>query len=318
MIRRDGSHIWVEVKAISLNEYSFGQELITSNTDVTERVEAERRYNEEIAYREISLSGCFAVLHCDLTDNTVLRQRDISSLTGVDFCGDSFDGIIEKTAAAMPESARDAFLSAVSREALLASFAHGRQSGMMYIFSTVSRIWLRFEYYVVNNPGSGHTEAIIYTYSAQRQVLSEKLVDILSTHFFDYISCIDVETGMFEIYYYSDKYIERPPYDRGHYPSACEELIRRYADSQNADAEIAAMNLDRVKEGLGESAFYTTLVHLKDDSGKVHLKKLTYTYLDESHTQIILAQSDVRNVTRCVGNSKKLLNEVKDERGNLS
>lgn len=60
--KKNGEAIWLEVKGVSLTQFSFGYELFISCRDITLRVETEKKYAEEVAVREASIQAARASL----------------------------------------------------------------------------------------------------------------------------------------------------------------------------------------------------------------------------------------------------------------
>lgn len=90
-IRKDGSTFWLEIKAASLTEYPYGQEVFTSCHDVTRYVEAEQRYKEEVLLRDVSMQVMFSTIHCDLTENRVSRSYNLPAVIGKEYGDESID-----------------------------------------------------------------------------------------------------------------------------------------------------------------------------------------------------------------------------------
>ena len=311
MMRKDGVMMWGEVKAISLHEFSFGQELFTACRDVTEREESKRAFQKEVAYREVSLKNCYATFHCDLSANKILRERDASALTGSSEVIKKADIMLRTIASAAPKGAdREMFIRIFDREAMLEAFSQGETSQSLFLYNNVGRRWLRMEYHLVNNPANDHVEALIYSYDIQKQVLSMKMMDTITKYFFDYVGYIDIESGIYETLYTSDKSVKQSFALKGSYMEALEWQKDRYAVPDKGEDDLKAMSLETVIKKLSERAFYSHKHGIRDDGGNIIEKKTIFTYLDETRRQIVAAQCDARVTEELF---KKLLQNGNDE-----
>lgn len=293
-VRKDQSEFWLEIRAASLTEYSYGQELFTSCRDVSKRVEAERRCKEEILLREVSMQVMFSNIHCDLTDNKVTRQHNLSPLLGAAAADASFDQLIALAADAAPDGPeKDRFLASFSRDALLAAFARGDVYGNIVLYNKNTRRWFRNEHLVVKNPVNGHIYALIYVFDIQKQVLSERMLKIFLDQFFDFVGLIDTDTGLIEPYYYAEGVFREQHEEKRDYAALCAEKFRLYGSGGSADAQGLAVDLRTVRARLERAAFYSVKLRLTGYDAQPLLKKITFTYLDASRDTIIVAQSDL-------------------------
>lgn len=300
-IKKGGATIWLELKGINLTHYSYGYELCLSCRDVTPRVEAERKYAEEVAVRDASLQGFYASFHCDLTANTVLRSRDMQRVVGREVGGGSVDGILCEIAGAIagtPYRAR--FLQVFDRGRLLAAYDEKNTFGSVRAFHTLARRWLRSDYVLIQNPYSSHLEAAIYLYDIQQQTLAEKMMTAISDHFFEYIGLIDAELGAFEAYYYAQGVFRSEVLGKRDYAAICEEKLRAFALKEEYEAQRNAVRLETIQHMLSEKSYYSTTLHIRNYDGAMLYKKVTYTYLDDTHTMIVMAQSDIVALSRLV------------------
>ncbi len=306
-VRKDGTVFWLEVKAASLTEYSYGQEVFTSCRDVTQQVEAERRYKEEVLLRDISMQVMFANLHCDLTENRISRSYHLPAVTGKAYNGETIDQVIRMIADAAPENAeKERFLNTLNREALLRAYESGEVYGNVVLYNQHIRRWFRNEYLVVQNPASGNIHALLYMLDMQKQVLSESMLGIFFEKFFDFVALIDVEAETIESYYLAQDVFGGGNPGKRLYQSACDDAfaLRGYAETK--DGERNAVALRTVRDRLEQSEFYSTVVHLRGDDQAPMEKKLTYTYLDGNRNMIIMAQSDIHALLRLMQRHKAL------------
>lgn len=296
MLRADNSDVWVEVKAISLQVFSYGQELFTACRDVTARIDAERRYKRELMYREASLRGFFASLHIDLQSNTVMLNRGVEQLIGRPLAGERADALLKLIASSIPEGeSKEAYLKQYNRGELLAAFERDELFGKMRIFNTVARRWLRLDYILLQNPSTEHIEALIYACDIQNHVLADKMLNIISERFFDYIGCIDVETKQLQTWFVSDKYRGLELGGQSTFPDCCAEQLRR----TNSKADLAELSIENIMNKLECAPFYSAAVEIIDSNGTVSSKTVTFTYLSDNHEQIIAAQTELRNALNC-------------------
>ncbi len=304
-VRKDGTKFWLEIKAASLTEYSYGQELFTSCRDVTKRVEAEQRYKEELLLREVSMQVMFSNIHCDLTENIITRHQNLSDIIGKDYKGETLDELIRLVADAAPESPdQRRYLAAFNHDALIEAFNRGDVYGNIVLYNKNTHRWFRNEYLVVKNPASGNIHALIYIFDIQKQVLAESMLKMFLDQFFDFVGVIDTDTQMIEPYYYADGVFRMQYAEKREYAALCSEKLKLYGSGHRTEQQSLAIDLGTVRAKLEDNAFYSTTLELLNYDGKPLKKKITYTYLDDTRDSIIVAQSDLSGLMRFVQEHK--------------
>lgn len=298
-VRKDGTTLWLEVKAASLTAYSYGQELFTTFRDVTQRVEAEQKYNEEVLLRDVSMQVMFSNLHCDLTENVITRHYNLKAMLGVEYGGETLDQILRLVADAAPDGAeKSRFLSLFNRRAFFETYQKGNLYGNVTLYNRYAKRWFRNEYLLIKNPVNGHIHALIYIFDIQQEVISQKVLTIVMDKFFEYVGLIDAETEMVESYYYAENTFEEQYAGKRYYPDLCRDKLLLYGDADAAADESEAIALPTIRARLDKAQFYSTVLHMKTKTGQPIQKKVTYCYLDEARDTIIVAQSDTHALER--------------------
>ncbi len=304
LFREDNATLWVNVKAISAKAYSFGREIFASCTDISARVEAERKYREELLYRTAVAKDSLAYAHCDLTHNAVTRFTTSVSALKSDAFGGTADGLISHISQHLPEGEeREEFLRAFNRDAMLAAYAEDRREGGVTSFDRQLRRWIRTEYYLMGNPTRGTVEALIHTRDIHQKWLSKHVIDVIAQRFFDYIGCIDTVTGVCEPCYQSERIERLPQKVISQYHKGYAELVRQTVVPEDVEQTIAHMDLAYVRQRLETTRFYTCLTRMREGSD-VRQKQILFTYLDSAKRLLIIARSDLGDLSALADEQK--------------
>lgn len=293
----DGSVHWFQCCFISAKTYSYGTEIFATCRDITERVEAQNKYQAELAYRTALFKNCAAWVHCNLTLNEVLYEKN-------NLFGDKearHYTTVDAIALALRENtsaggAEHYIPSLFDREKLIKDFIHGKTFYTEARFAAALRRWMRFDYHLIQNPVSGDIEVLICMNDTQHKKISQTILKIISTHFFDYIGCIDVKTGDFEFYFKAEKPIRRLKEPMTNYIDVYKKQIQCSVYAEDQEKAIASMELSYVQEQLQKSEFYSLVIRVSELDEEIRYKKISFTYLDAEHQMIIIARSDIQNL----------------------
>ncbi|NCD03447.1 MAG: PAS domain S-box protein [Clostridia bacterium] len=293
----DGSVHWFQCCFISAKTYSYGIEIFATCRDITERVEAQNKYQAELAYRTALFKSCIAWVHCNLTLNAVLYEKNNVSGDKEERHYTTADAIAlalqENTSAG---GAEHHIPSLFDRKTLINDFTHGKTFYTETRFAAALRRWIRLDYHLIQNPVSGDIEVLICMNDTQHKKISRAILKIISTHFFDYIGCVDVKTGGFEFYFKAEKPIRRLEEPMTNYIDVYKKQIQCSVYAEDQEKAIASMELSHVQGQLQKSEFYSFVIRVIEMDDKIHYKKISFTYLDAEHQMIIIARSDIQNL----------------------
>ena len=238
VFRKDKSYFWMELKAASVTEYSYGQEVFTFFRDITKRVEAEQHLKEEVLLRDVSMQIMFSNIHCNLTTNQVSRYLNLQEILGDDYKNESIDELLIKIADKSQDGPeKEEFLAQYNRAAFLRAYEEGRLFGSAVLFNKRINHWFRNDYLIVRNSVSGDIHVLVYMFDIQKQVLMQKLLGIMFQKLFDFVGIIDVEAETIEPYFYAEGVFQENYLGKVHYyPSVCEKNVNgKYFPAKNGN-----------------------------------------------------------------------------------
>jgi signal transduction histidine kinase/ActR/RegA family two-component response regulator len=263
----------------------------------------ESRAYEQSLERLLAVSpDALCVFHLNLTRNTHSGERGTSRYF-TDLChGDTVDALFEAVAAAIrePEEAA-AFRALFARERLLREFGQQRpQAAMAYHRRVDSGETHLVKAYLsmLQNPGSGDVEGIIYSVDIDRQEKEEKVISAITNREYDYIALIDTETRKIHYQYTAQKAGASVYLKMGDYDAVMKEAVASLRAPEELTAHYESISYRRVLEALEQQEEYSYLFPYAAQSGAILQKKITYRYLDERRAEILFFRSDVTEEIR--------------------
>ena len=303
-IKKDKSTIYIRLKAISLNEYSFGKELFTSCQDVTSLVLAQQKYQKEIDYRNISTQCLYSTIICDLSDNKIVRYTDDNHIIGYDLKPLSVNELLKEIISFIPnQDDINKQKVKLNCQELINSYYNNNSLDSFKIYSSISNRWLRLDYYLIKNPFNNHIECLIYVIDIQKETVSTKALEIITDSFFDFIGIINIEKEDIEIFYSSNDIYElnKPK----NYFKELKTKLLKLDNQNNLNDEIKYFEINHICKELETQKYYSRKINIEnntsDSSQKIskHIicKNIYYTYMDDYKKTMIIAQSDYDNLS---------------------
>lgn len=270
--KKNGRMAWVCVRVLSLKEFTYGTELFITYEDITTRVEAQNKYQEDLRYRREMLKKELGWVYCDITENRIIfleGQQSVGYVTQDPKNMEELCGIIAKH---IPiEAERKKIVTMFQCSAMRENYAKGNTSGETAYYDVVHQRWIGIKYEIIVNPDNGNLEAFISIKDRQKDMMSKTVMDILTNRFFDYIGFVDVKSGKVDCF-----------------QQANQEII--------VPKQIDAGRVLEVQKQLEEKEFYSIFLSIEDKQGRIRKKKIMYHYMSPAHHMLIIAMSDVERL----------------------
>lgn len=171
--------------------------------------------------------------------------------------------------------------------------------------------WVTTYIALVQNPHTQDIEALLYSVDSNEGMLAKLISERLSKENYEFTSLINVKTRKIS---FLDAQLDST------IPHSCEDFdqdILAAAKSILLPESIAkmtqAVNLDRIQKELDSSAKYTYSFTLEQGEGKGQVKLLTFSYLDDTHEEILMARSDVSEAVEAEAEQARVLQSALDE-----
>ena len=293
-IHSSGNYVPVEVyyrvweipgEALYLNGYY---------RDISEKVALEENYQRNLTYREINDRNSLGSFHLNVTKNTI--DDGIShepKILAMNQDG-MLSGFLEKAAAMQhnPESEKT-FKTLFSQKALLESYASGNNQIIFdHAFSLIPNrfLWIRSMVNLFKNPETGDIEGFIYTRDISDEYTLNLVMHAVVNNNFDFIVVINLQSKNYRSFL-SNKRVVTEFQKRGNYNDVTVRGLQSIIHPEDRDAALRSMQLPFIikelkKNGRLELRFRAII------NGEVCHKKYAYTFLDETHRDIIFSRVD--------------------------
>ena len=272
-----------------------------TQTDVTEQVRREMRYQEELLRRQALEGDLTSSLAVNLTRDEV--QECIIDNVRVDSVavGKPLAWAVEQELAHMPEEKdRDALLAFFEPERLRSSFrASDATQSLDYLrrFPDGKVRWAKCRVDMTENPENGDKMLFAYVRDNHVEKVNELAFERVLEGVIDYITCLDISTG--QARFVREPSAEALPLDGLGASFDFEESTRRSAlllpDPEERQALLARYTVKNLVEELQEKPVVTFGCWLESD-GERRRKELRTFFIGRSKSTIISIQRDITDM----------------------
>lgn len=310
----DGEYRWLKTVYTTVrNDAGRPTKAVGSVMDITEQMKMEQRYRDFEAYQYLMLDHSFGAFKMNVTRDTVEEviccSDGIGELAHAEsltmFCSLSMRNIPQK-------NDRTLHRKVFSRENLLKGFDEGRSHVEMecrYQLDGRTCHWVKLVMNLAKNPSTGDIVGFTYADDINDEKLMEFVVDNLLGQDFDLVLCIDGATDEFRV-------LEQTKTDRRCFGSVRQgfeqhaaALIRQSVHPDDRESCLAQLTLRNVHAQLRQAPKAEYVMRAVTFEGTPMVKRVTFSYLDESDQTILYTQSDI---TKTVTEQNRLNEQLKD------
>lgn len=261
----------------------------------------EEQYNSAQAFMDSVSNTYMVTVRSNLTRNRVESIGGTIQLlpgSGTLSCDVSIDVLLN----AMPkEEQRRECAALFSRFSLIRAFEDGTRTlykDFQVRMSNGEVIWVHGSITLTRRPSSGDVVAFFSAANVNEEKLTDAIMSHLVTNHFDYISCIDVHSGRFVLFFSNNK-----GSGMGEIPSGTfyDDVMCSYNSKCVASSDVASsiefMKLDNVRKAL-EHNDRIDMTFSRNDGEGITAKRVEFSYLDRESGLIALVQTDVTESQR--------------------
>lgn len=304
MKRKDGLYIWVHDIGRRMQAEN-GKAAITSVCiDITEEKQLQERikelYEKELVYfAEVSTAGVSIQGRLNVTqdraENYLTTSDDVIAQVGA-----TYQETIENLAkSAVDPRDRELILVTLDREKVLADYAAGkvdyhfdflRKSGEGDTFwgSTSMRSCL--------NPETGDVIIFFYTFDVTEQKLQEQLLNKITEMDYDIIAEIDIFKDRHRLISYDSHKCGIPR--QGQFQKEIRLIAERFMEEEAREECLKKLDYEYMEKQLEGQEYYTFILEMKDEHGRVRVKRFQIFYISRELGRVCLTQTDVTDVVR--------------------
>ncbi len=291
--------------------------IIGSALDITSLVEAKNRYRAKLHSITALYADVVSVVHVNLTQNTCIEGFS------------PFFGALPRTAQSLFEmlylrlcslSEHSKFCSLFNRESLIAQYALGNITVSMdcrFRFDDTSAKWLSVCATITKNPNTGDAEAILRFTDIDDKMTIETLLHTVVGNDYDFILLIDCTDSSLRIFNGKESSLSsttsETPYSSHFFsPENLERHVRRHYVGGDSEEFLQKITLPAVLAQLRTESPYCLTYSVRDLTGAIRRKKLSYSYMEHSNSLICCTCHDITDIYEAEQSKNRMLQHALD------
>lgn len=298
VIHFDKSRSKIEWQRITYSAIFDGEEPVMAvgiGEDVSELINAQHRYNEELFFQMFGESGNLLVkIRANATENKIesyIAQENVcTNIEGLSY--EEGMKIMAETAI-LPER-RVELMRVLERARVIEDFTGAEKVNNVEFQRRTSdggAIWLNLVVKTFRNPETDDILCFIYAYDIDADKTRKIIIDRIAESEYQMVALIDVKSGLLKIHSENDREIKHGVNETS-YSGAFGEIILPLIAADRQNEALGAFALDHVVKQVNAKGYYECSFPIISN-GAVRHKKWRFCWLDEAHTALLLCRSDV-------------------------
>lgn len=301
---------WLRIsgKRINWNGYDAFVRFVE---DITQYKKQELAYRDSMQALLSANPQALCLYRINLTRNSCHEGFGSSPGALKQFKADTVDGLFANIEGAITDDAgRAVFKKTFNHNRIAEGLRAGKTRFVAEYHRRVGQqegAWVRAYLNVLQNPETEDWEGVIYSIDISDQKRDEAILNIIAYNEFDYVSLLEVKTGMIHVVRMSDRGVVRAGHESagilGHdyrYEDARQAAAKSWVDENGRTEYLRRSALDNLVLELNEggSCSLTVSGYVPGHPDQLICRRIQHYYLDESRKFILVIQADITDSYR--------------------
>ncbi|MEG2500011.1 MAG: PAS domain-containing protein [Oscillospiraceae bacterium] len=264
--------------------------------DVTKEKDAEKRYLDELSYREAMQNATMASVNVNLTQNTILDYKSNfceigEQMRNAKTAQDYFDFVYSEI---VSEDMRNKCTALINRDSLLQHFANGETSLSMELTRRIEgrKYWTVVNAYMMKNPLDSEVVAFIYSTNITSERTMQNIMNAIVKTDYDFLVVVDALHN--SAVRYSEKDLGNSyAYESKNFEEETRQYFRKYICQEDINRVLEEFTLENITAQLSTGAIYNIFYKVPGAQGNKLQKQLRFTYINKELSNILMTRMDI-------------------------
>ncbi|MCH4207035.1 MAG: response regulator [Solobacterium sp.] len=307
----DGKSLWMKVHMTALYQNGVSVSAICTGEDITREKTLLLKMEDEITRRTSVESSLRGKGYYDLSDDHIIEydtRRLVSNPLNRLL---SYKDAVAAVARQIPDERESiGFKQLFNPQKLIQLFNQG-STELSYEYRrmtpehTIS--WVETSIHLTRQPSNDHIVAFMYTVDINEARQAQEIINAITTDEYDYITLINAENSSYRVYSHNEN-------DHTVFAESGENFwqnfipfLKKYMAKDELDQALKEESRDSVLSRLqAQNRCIFTRTLIKED-GTSAIKRVTFSWLNSSHSDILLTSADITEAMKKEKQQKEIL-----------
>ncbi|MEG1725730.1 MAG: ATP-binding protein [Anaerovoracaceae bacterium] len=264
--------------------------------DITKEKETEKRYRDELAYREAMQNATIVSIHANITTDTIIDfkskydelRNNLNKVEGLQEYFTTIHAMITN------EETKRIFNETFKRDALLKKFSEGETSFSMELSRLISgrRYWTVMSVHMMKTPENNDVVGFFYSTDTTNEKTMHNVMDAVVKTDYDFLVVVD---GIHDsAVRYSDKNNEKMYVTESHnFEADTMEYARNYITSEDIENVLEEITIENILNQLNKNRTYSIYYSTNGNDGSKRKKQLRFSYIDKGLKIFLMTRTDI-------------------------
>ncbi|MEG2929204.1 MAG: ATP-binding protein [Oscillospiraceae bacterium] len=264
--------------------------------DITQEKAAEKRYHDELSYRQAMQKATMASININLTQNTILDYKSIfpevlwhmsESKTAQEY----FDRLYTQIP---PGEMQKKCVELFNCSSLRRHFDSGKTTLSLELTRKIEgrRYWTVSTAHMMKNPDSNEIVAFLYSTNVTNERTMQDVMNAIVKIDYDFLVVVD---GMRNsAVRFSEKELDNSySYESEDFELETQEYIRRYICPEDVPRVVGEVSLKNILQKLDENGSYRVFYSVPCSEGTTCRKQLRFSYINRELKSFLMTRVDI-------------------------
>ncbi|MEG0585101.1 MAG: PAS domain-containing protein [Christensenellaceae bacterium] len=264
--------------------------------DVTREKEAQKRYHDELSYREAMQKATMASININLTKNMIMNYKSVfpiitAHMNAAKTAQEYFDQIYtELTTKEMQRKCKAVF----SRDALLRAFANGKTTLSLELTRKIEgRIyWTVVTTHMMKQAANQEIVAFVYSTDITNERTMQNVMNAIVQTDYDFLVVVDAPRDAAVRYSKND--LENFYADESeNFEQQTQRYVHSYICAEDVNRVADEIKLENILSQIDANGTYHIFYKVMNSEGKVLQKQLRFCYINREMKIFLMTRSDI-------------------------
>ncbi|MEG1834887.1 MAG: ATP-binding protein [Oscillospiraceae bacterium] len=264
--------------------------------DVTREKEAEKRYLDELSYREAMQKATMASINVNLTKNVILDYKSnfpevVAHMNAAKSAQEYFERLYTEIST---DEMRKNCMEVFNCDALLKQFADGKTTLSMELTRKIEgrRYWTVLTVHMMKKPESNEIVAFLYSTNVTTERTMQNVMNAIVKTDYDFLVVVDAIRNS-AVRYSENNYGQAYAFESENFEEETHEYIRNYICPVDIKRVLHEFTIKNITNELDKNKTYSIFYTVPNPSGGVFQKQLRFCYINSELKSFLMTRVDI-------------------------